>query len=175
MFPCWYCFAWQESWGTILSRLPYCVISRYQRYYPAIRLPAPRLTSFLFWLCVIPRIPYEGETGSPQLMYCHCAAWLALETPREYVKSCHSDKPICWLPHFQLRRLPGLIYDFGANRLVALQPIYLRSAHFVTSIHRRLLPMMWLASYRTGFPPAKQHTLDWAHWQSNITRSNNLN
>ena len=115
MFPCWYCFAWQEPWGTVLSRLPSCVISRYQRYYPAIRLPVPRLTSFLFWLCVIPRIPYEEETGSPQLTYCHCTAWLALETPREYVKSRHNDKPIYWLPHFQLRRLPGLIFDFGAK------------------------------------------------------------
>ena len=167
MFPFWYGFAWQEPWGPVLFRLPSFAVKRYLRYYPAIRLPAPLLTSFLFGCTVIPRVPFREKTGSPQLTWCHCNTWLALETPQRCTKSCHDDKPTCWLPLFQQRRPSGFIFISVPDRLTALYPIHLRLACFITSANRRLLPMVWLVPYRAGVPPAKHHTLSWAHWKIN--------
>ena len=51
--------------------------------------------------------------------------------------------------------------------LTALQPIHLRLAHFITSMNCKLLPMVWLAPCRRGFPPLKHHTLSYAVWHRN--------
>ena len=82
-------------------------------------------------------------------------------TPQQCVKSHLTDKHTCCIP-LSRQCLPAGLPIFGADS-PALLPNFLRLTCAITDAGPRLLPVMWLASCRIGFPPIKYPALRWAH------------
>lgn len=144
-----------------LPRLPSSGFRHFHRYYPAVRLPVHHR---LCLVCSL-RLPYSFILhGTHRLSPVDVTSLYDMTgspTPRQCITASHGAATHVAFPYFYQVSLPDSTH-FGIQSF-ALSPCCLRLADTVTSIHPRLATNDAATSYWAGFPPAKCHTLSWAH------------